>query len=250
MTVVAHPKGDGVAPSRKPAARAGGARGSDNGVQHGFCDQAPRDRMRGGGCACARLRGRTRRWAQAKTGSGVYPVAVPTYEVQFVAMEKGFFKDEGYDFKLIQGGSGVKTREILASRQGDFAIADILHVLQLNKNGRPTRALNTVDQRAPGVRFADPQGPVRPGHRHDAEGRRLEAARRQARDRRRLLAGRHLASVVALFHGAPGAGRQGDLGRRRQCRHHAGHAEEQADRRALERDLDHRPMPRRTAGAR
>jgi NitT/TauT family transport system substrate-binding protein len=92
--------------------------------------------------------------AQGKTGSSVYPVAVPTYEVQFVAMEKGYFKDEGYDFKLIQGGSGVKTREILASRQGDFAIADILHVLQLNKNGRPTRALNTVDQRAPGVRFA------------------------------------------------------------------------------------------------
>ena len=92
--------------------------------------------------------------AQGKTGSAVYPVAVPTYEVHFVAQEKGYFKDEGYDFKLIQGGSGVKTREILASRQGDFAIADILHVLQLNKNGRPTRALNTLDQRAPGVRFA------------------------------------------------------------------------------------------------
>ena len=92
--------------------------------------------------------------AQAKTGSSVYPVAVPTYEVQFVAQEKGYFKDEGYEFKLIQGGSGVKTREIMASRQADFAIADILHVLQLNKNGRPSRALNTVDQRAPGVRFA------------------------------------------------------------------------------------------------
>ena len=92
--------------------------------------------------------------AEGKTGSAVYPVAVPTYEVQFVAQERGFFKDEGFDFKLIQGGSGVKTREILASRQADFAIADILHVLQLNKNGRPTRALNTVDQRAPGVRFA------------------------------------------------------------------------------------------------
>jgi NitT/TauT family transport system substrate-binding protein len=95
-----------------------------------------------------------RAFAQAKTGSGVYPVAVPTYEVQFVAMEKGFFKDEGYDFKLIQGGNGVKTREILASRQADFAVADILHVMQLNKNGRPARALQTVDQRAPGVRFA------------------------------------------------------------------------------------------------
>ena len=92
--------------------------------------------------------------AQGKTGSAVYPVAVPTYEVQFVAQEKGYFKDEGYDFKLIQGGSGVKTREIIASRQGDFGIADIQHVLQLNKNGRPTRALMTLDQRAPGVRFA------------------------------------------------------------------------------------------------
>jgi NitT/TauT family transport system substrate-binding protein len=92
--------------------------------------------------------------AQAKTGLAVYPVAVPTYQVQFVAQEKGFFRDEGYEFKLVQGGSGVKTREILASRQADFAIADILHVLQLNKNGRPTRALNAVDTRAPGVRFA------------------------------------------------------------------------------------------------
>ena len=89
----------------------------------------------------------------ARTGLGVYPVAVPTYQVQFVAQEKGFFRDEGYEFKLVQGGSGVKTREILASRQADFAIADILHVLQLNKNGRPTRALNAVDTRAPGVRF-------------------------------------------------------------------------------------------------
>ena len=92
--------------------------------------------------------------AQGKTGSAVYPVAVPSYEVQFVAMDKGYFKDEGFDFKLIQGGSGVKTREILASRQGDFAMADIIHVLQLNKNGRPTKALITTDQRAPGVRFA------------------------------------------------------------------------------------------------
>jgi NitT/TauT family transport system substrate-binding protein len=72
----------------------------------------------------------------------------------FVAQAKGFFKDEGYDFKLIQGGSGVKTREIIASKQGDFGIADIQHVLQLNKNGRPTRALMSLDQRAPGVRFA------------------------------------------------------------------------------------------------
>src|SRR4051812_26732161 len=74
--------------------------------------------------ASAAAFGATSARAQGKTGSGVYPVAVPTYEVMFVAQAKGYFKDEGYDFKLIQGGSGVKTREILASRQGDFAIAD------------------------------------------------------------------------------------------------------------------------------
>jgi len=92
--------------------------------------------------------------AEGKTGSCVYPVATPTYEPQFIAQQQGYFKDEGFEFKVIQGGSGVKTREIMASRQADFAIADILHVLQLNNHGRPTRALNAVDQRAPGVRFA------------------------------------------------------------------------------------------------
>jgi NitT/TauT family transport system substrate-binding protein len=92
--------------------------------------------------------------AQDRSGKAVYPVATPTYEVQFVADTQGFFKDEGYAFKVIQGGSGVKTREILASRQADFAIADILHVLQLNNHSRPARALNAVDSRAPGVRFA------------------------------------------------------------------------------------------------
>ena len=81
------------------------------------------------------------------------------------------------------------------------------------------------------------QGSLRPGHRHGAEGRRLEASRRQAGDLRRVLARRHVASVVALFHGEDGPRRQGDLGRRRQRRHHAGLAQEQADRRAVERDL-------------
>ena len=81
------------------------------------------------------------------------------------------------------------------------------------------------------------QGPLRPGHRHGAEGRRLEAAGRQARDLRCVLDRRHLASVVALLHGKDGPRRQGDLGADRQCRHHAGLAQDQADRRAVERDL-------------
>src|SRR5262249_31097693 len=57
------------------------------------------------------------RWARAADNSGrvIYPVAVPVYQTQFVADRMGFFKEAGLDCKLIQGGSGVKTREIIAS---------------------------------------------------------------------------------------------------------------------------------------
>src|SRR5438128_2279950 len=69
---------------------------------------------------------------QAKTGLGVYPVAVPGYQVMFVAEAKGYLKDEGYDFRLIQGGSRTKACAIMAAGEADFLIADILHCLQLN----------------------------------------------------------------------------------------------------------------------
>jgi len=91
--------------------------------------------------------------AQAKPASGVYPVAVPGYQVMFVAKEQGYMKDEGFDVKLIQGGSGTKTRAIMAAGEADFMIADILHCLQLNNRGRPTRSINAVDTRSPSARW-------------------------------------------------------------------------------------------------
>ena len=57
--------------------------------------------------------------AEAKEGRAIYPVAVPVYQTHFVADKAGFFRDAGLDCKLVQGGSGVKTREIIASSQGD-----------------------------------------------------------------------------------------------------------------------------------
>jgi len=91
--------------------------------------------------------------AEGKTGIGTYPVAVPGYQVMFIAQEKGYLKDEGYDFKLIQGGSGPKARAIMAAGEADFFIADILHCLQLNNRSRPTRAVNAVDLRSPSSRW-------------------------------------------------------------------------------------------------
>jgi NitT/TauT family transport system substrate-binding protein len=92
-------------------------------------------------------------WAQTKKGLVVYPVATPIYQAQFVADRLGFFKDAGLDCRLIQGGSGVKAREIVASGQGDIGLGDITHPMQLLNHGREARVLMPVDTRNNGVVF-------------------------------------------------------------------------------------------------
>ena len=94
-----------------------------------------------------------RAWAEDKPGRVIYPVAVPVYQTQFVADRIGYFKEAGLDCKLIQGGSGVKTREIIASSQGDIGIGDITHPMQLSNHGRNGRVLMPVDTRSSSVMF-------------------------------------------------------------------------------------------------
>src|SRR3954469_18259273 len=91
--------------------------------------------------------------AENKAGRVIYPVAVPVYQTQFVADRIGYFKEAGLDCKLIQGGSGVKTREIIASSQGDIGIGDITHPMQLSNHGRAGRVLMPVDTRSASVIF-------------------------------------------------------------------------------------------------
>jgi NitT/TauT family transport system substrate-binding protein len=94
-----------------------------------------------------------RAWAEDKTGRAIYPVAVPVYQSQFVADRLGFFKEAGLDCKLLQGGSGVKTREIIASSQGDIGIGDVTHPMQLSNHGRNGRILMPTDTRSSSVIF-------------------------------------------------------------------------------------------------
>jgi NitT/TauT family transport system substrate-binding protein len=94
-----------------------------------------------------------RAWAENKDGRVIYPVAVPIYQSQFVADRGGFFKEAGLDCKLIQGGSGVKTREIIASSQGDIGIGDVTHPMQLSNHGRNGRILMPTDTRSSSVMF-------------------------------------------------------------------------------------------------
>ncbi len=91
--------------------------------------------------------------AEATSGRAIYPVAVPIYQSQFVADRAGFFKEAGLDCKLIQGGSGVKTREIIASSQGDIGIGDVTHPMQLSNHGRAGRILMPTDTRSSSVMF-------------------------------------------------------------------------------------------------
>jgi NitT/TauT family transport system substrate-binding protein len=103
----------------------------------------------GGGVALAA--GKVR--AEDKASRVIYPVAVPVYQTQFIADRIGYFKEAGLDCKLIQGGSGVKTREIIASSQGDIGIGDITHPMQLSNRGRAGRVLMPVDTRSSSVIF-------------------------------------------------------------------------------------------------
>ena len=91
--------------------------------------------------------------AENKNGRVIYPVAVPIYQSQFVADRNGYFKEEGLDCRLIQGGSGVKTREIIASSQGDVGIGDVTHPMQLSNHGRAGRILMPTDTRSSSVMF-------------------------------------------------------------------------------------------------
>ena len=102
-----------------------------------------------GGASLAAGRAR----AAGMSGIEVYPVAVPVYQTHFVADRAGFFRDAGLDVKMIQGGSGVKTREIIASSQADVGIGDITHPMQLSNHGRNGRVLMPVDTRSGAVMF-------------------------------------------------------------------------------------------------
>lgn len=96
----------------------------------------------------------SRSWAEATTpGVVVYPTAMPIYEAQYAAAALGYFRDAGVDAKVIQGGSGVKAREILAAGQADISIGDITHPMQLSNHGRVARVLMPVDVRNNGVEF-------------------------------------------------------------------------------------------------
>ena len=159
-----------------------------------------------------------RAWAEDKTGRVIYPVAVPVYQSQFVADRIGYFKDAGLDCKLIQGGSGVKTREIVASSQGDIGIGDVTHPMQLSNRGRNGRILMPTDTRSSSVIFI-----IRKDLKDQGittlealtDWKRPDGASRSSG----VVAWRHQPCLVFVLHGDRWTGSEGHPGRNRQCRY-------------------------------
>ena len=64
-----------------------------------------------------------------------------TYVLGMIALEKGFFKAEGVDLKLLTGNAGTHGRQSLAAGQALFAHGDASHPLQLTNRGKKCKII-------------------------------------------------------------------------------------------------------------
>lgn len=80
--------------------------------------------------------------------TGAVPAFITNYCPPLVALEKGYFKDEGYDTAILSSGGGSHLREMVAAGQVDFGLGDITHPMQMTNRGRAAKALFAVDDRA------------------------------------------------------------------------------------------------------
>jgi NitT/TauT family transport system substrate-binding protein len=95
-----------------------------------------------GGCAIAGtslLPGALR--AANSTASLTFGPVTPVYAIGIIAEAKGYFKDEGLDFKLLTGNAGTFGRQMLAAGQATFAHGDASHPLQLSAHGKKCKIL-------------------------------------------------------------------------------------------------------------
>lgn len=79
--------------------------------------------------------------AQAQTATLAFGPATPIYALGMIAAEKGYFKAEGLDFKLVTGNAGTHGRQSLAAGQALFAHGDASHPLQLSTRGKKAKIL-------------------------------------------------------------------------------------------------------------
>ena len=86
-------------------------------------------------------------FAQATPLTVSVGVRDPIYTHLYVALAKGFLKEEGLDPKLVVTGSGSRSAQLLATGQADVLLGNPEHIIVISREGRPTAMLAAVDQR-------------------------------------------------------------------------------------------------------
>ncbi|MFL4990768.1 MAG: ABC transporter substrate-binding protein [Microvirga sp.] len=94
-----------------------------------------------GGAAAAGALGFPRLAQAATPASITFGPALPVYALTFVAVEKGFFKDEGVDVKTVITDAGARSRQTLAAGDALFAHGDGSHPLQLSNRGKKAKLI-------------------------------------------------------------------------------------------------------------
>jgi NitT/TauT family transport system substrate-binding protein len=79
--------------------------------------------------------------AEDKVATLAFGPVSPVYAIGMIADMKGYFKDEGLDFKITPGNSGTFGRQMLAAGQAMFAHGDASHPLQLSAHDKKCKIL-------------------------------------------------------------------------------------------------------------
>lgn len=83
-----------------------------------------------------------------KATSGV-PLKSLSYVAQDIAIVKGFMSEGDLDLRPMVVGGGATLRDLLASGQIEFGVADAAHPLLLSNRGRQAKILLSMDTRSP-----------------------------------------------------------------------------------------------------
>ncbi|HEV8614576.1 MAG TPA: ABC transporter substrate-binding protein [Methylomirabilota bacterium] len=89
----------------------------------------------------------------------------------FVAQEKGFFKDEGLDVKILAGEGSTVVVKLVGNKNNDFGYATADQVLMANAKGLPIKTTAVVLQNTPGCIIFPKAQPIR--KLEDLYGKRL-----------------------------------------------------------------------------
>lgn len=77
----------------------------------------------------------------ATAASVTFGPATPVYALTNIAMEKGLFREEGLDLKVVAMDAGARARQTLAAGGAMFAHGDASHPLQLSNRGKKSRMI-------------------------------------------------------------------------------------------------------------